>query len=138
MTDTDKLSVLLKEYESLRTHILQRLQNRFQFFTLGGALAGFAFFKAQDLGGFQATVLFGGAILMFVSWYYLGSIVARLSVHVASIERRVNELAGEELLSWESHRVEKSILHHAYTHGMKRRANKASEDIGAGAPNPQR
>jgi len=109
--DQIKIEILLKEYESLRSHILQRLQNRFQFLALSSVIATFAFINMKEPTILHICTLIAGGLFLLALWYWLGRIVVRISLHVSEIERRINELAGEELLTWETNRAQNSILH---------------------------
>jgi len=123
MNNEEKISILLKEYDSLRTHLLQRLQNRFHFFVLFGAITAFAFFKPENkLTRFQFIILLIGAVFLLGVWFWFGGITVRLSKHISSLEKRINDLAGETLLSWETDRAKNSILHP--THNIISGANR--------------
>ena len=49
MKEIEKINILLKEYDTLRTEILQRISNRFAFLGLFGAIGAFGLFKASEI-----------------------------------------------------------------------------------------
>mgnify|MGYP001590629171 CR=1 FL=1 len=102
-----KIEILLKEYGTLRTEILQRINARFAVVGLLGALFAFALSEVKGQPGmFSIYVrwlsLALGAGVLVTLWWYLGIIIQRLASHISSIEQRVNQFAGEELLTWET------------------------------------
>jgi sulfite exporter TauE/SafE len=105
-----KLQVLTLEYGTLREEILMRLSARYQFIgfvTAATALIGVAIgyssgFKVWLLIVLAAAVLFLG----FYGYYRMVINGKILSVRIAKIEDRINELVPAEpgnpkLLSWE-------------------------------------
>lgn len=102
-SDTDVADVLLKEYETLRAEILQRVSSRDQLFTL--LLAAVSIIVATDKRHtVLAVCIVGGVGLLY--WLRIGYLINLLGSHVASIEDRVNELmsapSDEKLLTWET------------------------------------
>ena len=111
MDDSEKLTILMKEYDTLRTEILQRSRQRFAFLGLIGAGAGYVLFKATSLKEFQILGLTVAVVLMACIWMQLGNIIVRCSNRLAEIEIQVNQIAGEDLLKWE-HEKRGSKWHH--------------------------
>lgn len=110
MEDKDKSTILLKEYDTLRAEVLKRLDHRFAFVSLFGAVGAYAFFVAKDLSQYQIVVLLSsGAGLMGV-WWQLGNLIARCANRVAEIEKEINVMAGEHLLRWESERLGSKVF----------------------------
>ncbi len=101
MNEKDKIQILLEEYETLRSEILQRIGHRFAFLSLIGALGAYSFFIAKDLTGYQIFVLIISAIILLGTWIQLGNLISRCSVRIAAIEEQINSIAGEKLLKWE-------------------------------------
>lgn len=94
----DHIDILLKEYETLRAEILNRINHRWQMLSVIGAIL--AFISTQRgtafwLGWAIATFL---GLLLLISARY----IARLAEHISGIERRINALAGVEHLTWET------------------------------------
>jgi hypothetical protein len=109
LEDKDKIEILLKEYDRLGQEILGRINNRFVMLGLVGAFLGVVFFKESPILTIQfwglsvRTVLaISGLIALIAIWIYFGYLTGTLARRVSSIEKRVNELAGEDLLMWES------------------------------------
>ena len=65
MEEKDKIQLLLKEYDTLCSEIIKRIDHRFAFLGLGGAVGGYAFFVAKDLGNYQTFVLAISALILF-------------------------------------------------------------------------
>ena len=101
MTDDKKIEILLKEYETLRTEILQRSGRRTAFVSLVGALGASAFFVENDFAAHQIIVLSVAAVFLLGVWWQLGNVMARCGTRVSEIEERVNAMAEDELLQWE-------------------------------------
>jgi hypothetical protein len=114
MNEKDKVQILLKEYDSLRAEILQRIGHRFAFLGLFGAVGAYAFFAAKNLSAHQTAVLTISAIALFGVWWRLGNLIARCSKRLAEIEKAINSLAGEPLLRWEHERLGSKIFHKAH------------------------
>ena len=110
MTDQEKIDILLKEYETLREEIIQRINNRFSFLTYAGAVGAYALFAVQTTTTFQTAVLFVTTGFLLLLWHRFGVLVARCSDRIAEIETEVNRLSGAELLQWEN-RHKHSIFH---------------------------
>jgi hypothetical protein len=49
------------------------------------------------------------SVLLFL-WFQSGRYAARLSRHIAGIEKKVNGLVGENLLTWETQAGDRIIL----------------------------
>ncbi len=107
--EKEKIDILLKEYETLRQEILFRTNNRFLMVGIVGAFLGYTLFtdnpvlKTYIWGiGLRTFVLVGGAMALLVIWFRLGYSVATLAMHISAIEKKINDLVGEELLEWET------------------------------------
>ncbi len=111
MDDYQKIEILLKEYDSLRTEMHQRFSHRFQFVTIFGALGAFALFTKDSFGVFQIVLLTITAVALFVVWFWLGDLIAGASRRIAQIEQEINSLANATLLSWETAQVKGGLLH---------------------------
>lgn len=111
MDEKDKVQILLKEYDSLRAEILQRIGHRFAFLSLIGAVGVYAFFTATDLSVYQIVVLMISALALFGVWWQLGNLIARCSKRIAEIEKAINSVAGEPLLRWEHERLGSKAFH---------------------------
>ena len=111
MDKKEGLQISLKEYETLRAEILQRIGHRFTFLSLSGAVGASAFFSAQDLRTSQTLVLIISAAALFGVWWQLGNLIARCSKRIAEIERTANEIAGEPLLRWEHEGLGSKFFH---------------------------
>lgn len=94
-----RLTALFKEYDTLREEILLRVRTRFE---LLGFLAVAAGFLLSDAGGGTRVALAAGAAIVGAAvWLWLRLAIARCAYHLATTERRINEMLGEEVLTWE-------------------------------------
>jgi len=102
-----RIDVLLKEYDTLRAEILQRINARFTIVGLLGALVAFLLSKWEwqprnTLLDMRWAVAALGVAVVLVIWYRFGTLIKNLGARVSSVEQRVNQLAGDELLTWET------------------------------------
>ncbi|WP_319574558.1 hypothetical protein [uncultured Desulfobacter sp.] len=111
MDDKDKIDVLLKEYDTLKAEILQRIRSRFAFLGLFISVGAFGLFKASDINSFKIGVLFFTALFLFAVWWQLGFVIKRCSKRIAEIEVVINQIAGEKLLRWENEQLGSKIFH---------------------------
>lgn len=109
MEDKDRIDILMKEYDSLRQEILSRTNNRFVMLGLVATFLGFALFtensifESRFLGlDTRAIVVISGILILMAIWLFFGYLVGALAARVSAIERHVNEIAGEQLLEWET------------------------------------
>ena len=102
--NTIHIQILLSEYSSLRDEKIQRGSWQIQICTVGGtatvAIFGFMFiYQAIYTGIF---LLFLTVALVTVGLSYNDQDVRVIATRVRFLEGRINELAGEELLAWET------------------------------------
>ena len=95
----EKINILLKEYDTLRTEAIARINSRFAFLGLLIAVVAFAGSKNSTSTWVAAVVI---SIPLLGIWLYLGHLLCRISDGVVRIEREVNKLAGAHLLDWEA------------------------------------
>ncbi|MER6802700.1 MULTISPECIES: hypothetical protein [Streptomyces] len=102
------IGLRMKEYESLRSEVVQRIGARQQLAGYAGAATAIAATLGSDLGLWRIFIV--GAVLG-VAYFYLRDSndgIQRLGEHLRLIEKEVNSLArdayGHDVLSWESHR----------------------------------
>ena len=114
MTDSEKIQILLKEYETLRTEMIQRFNHRFQFLTIIGAVGAFIFFKADKISYLGVLAVAIAFISVLLVWVWIGNVIARCSKRVSEIEKQVNSLAEEELLRWETQQIQGGLFHRIY------------------------
>jgi hypothetical protein len=101
-SDTD---ILLKEYETLRAEVIERLKTAFSHLGYFGAVAVFAFPASDKVSEPWRTVAFilamlGAVLLLYISvinWLWVG----RIATHLRELEEDINHAAGKSLLSWE-------------------------------------
>ena len=110
MTNQEKIQILMKEYETLRSEMSQRYNHRFQFITILGALIGFALLHRKDLF-FTYSLSVVTLLIIFIVWYWIGCLIVNCSERVSEIEKQVNELAGQELLQWETKQKKNGVIH---------------------------
>lgn len=112
-----KIDILLKEYDVLNAKVASRINNRFAITGFAGAVSTFVYFQTRNTTSpcintwFWTIVLMFTVISLLVLWFVLGQLIKNCAVRISQIEKRINELAGEELLKWESHQLKKGIFH---------------------------
>jgi len=96
-----KISILLKEYDTLRAEILATNNNRNQFITIIFGAIAFGANRTIDLTFwiYSAVVLVGVCLFGGLLW----NDVRKLSGRISELEQDINELAGgKHLLKWET------------------------------------
>ena len=114
ITVSEKVQILLKEYETLRVEMIQRFNHRFNFLTIIGAVGAFVFFKTEKISYLQVSAFVATTISILIVWFWIGHVIARCSRRVSEIEKKVNELAGEDLLLWETVQIDHGVFHKIY------------------------
>lgn len=107
------IEIMLKEYETLRQEILTAMSSRNSILSFGlatiGAIftAGIAAYTADTYSLLSSLMLMLAvpAISTFVLFIWLGEYqrMQRAGKFLVDIERRINEEASKELLTWETH-----------------------------------
>ncbi|MEV6162934.1 hypothetical protein AB0L71_13590 [Streptomyces sp. NPDC052052] len=102
------IELRMKEYESLRDEVVQRIGARQQLAGYAGAATAIAATLGSDLGLWRILVV---GIVLLIAYVYLRDSndgIQRLGAHLRLIEEDVNDIArsayGREVLSWESGR----------------------------------
>ena len=100
----DKITILLHEYDSLRSEVVQRYIGAFQLGVGGStALAAFGAWRLL-VNDYTSIVLvaLGFVVLAFVIWQ-MERDTRRIAAHLRLLEADINKRAGEQLLTWETH-----------------------------------
>ncbi len=110
----EKIQILLAEYATLRDEVLQRDSSLNQFIVIGGAtvvaiVAAVGTMAAYKISALWLGVSFVGllgtdALLVFVGFKMVEFDVLRIAERLLELESAINELAGEQLLAWETTR----------------------------------
>ena len=105
--DNVKIDILMKEYETLRSEILHRINQRFAFLSLTGAVSAFGFFKVDKHTVASMSILFAAIFILGAIWFHFGRRIQECSSRISEIEQQVNSFVGDELLVWETKRQSK-------------------------------
>lgn len=111
MDDYQKIEILLKEYDTLRTELNERFRQRFQFITIFGSIGAFALFTKENLTHYHFVFLAFIPVVLCIVWFWIGSLIVEESRRIAQIEAEINSLAKTELLCWETTQGKKGLLH---------------------------
>ena len=111
MEDHQKIEILLKEYDTLRTELNERFRQRFQFVTIFGAVGVFALSTNQHFKPYQIVFLSLTPIVLCIVWFWIGCLIVDASRRIAQIEAEINSLAKTKLLCWETEQAKKGLLH---------------------------
>ncbi|HBL27264.1 MAG TPA: hypothetical protein DD490_10555 [Acidobacteria bacterium] len=127
MDAKDRVDLLLEEYRAMRSEIESRISARFTLVGYVAALGTYAFFETETnrlpsvhLGPWTfegRTALFAAAALaLLFLWLRFGTLIRRCSHQLVELEQRINALAGEELLTWETRQVlgQRNLFHKIY------------------------
>jgi len=110
-----KIEMLLKEYDTLRSEMIERFRQRFQFVTIIGAVGAFALFTKKHFTIFQIVILaLTPIVLLCTVWFWIGHLIVKASQRIAQIETEINSLAESKLLCWETEQVNHGLLHHIH------------------------
>lgn len=97
--------VLLKEYDTLRTEVIERVKTAFSHLAFFGAVIAFAF-QPSEKGSISPCIAFwlavcGAIILLYISvinWIWVG----RIATHLQILEKKINNATGKSTLTWEA------------------------------------
>lgn len=98
----DRITTLLKEYDTLRAESLGRINHRWQMLGLIGAIVAFVSTKGDLLLSWEIVPVYAMILLLLVLWVRSGFHLSALATRIEEIEKKVNAIAGETLLEWES------------------------------------
>jgi hypothetical protein len=101
MDTMDQISILLKEYDSVRAEIRARTDNQFQLLAFAGVAAGWVLSEHVRNGERHLLVALLVPFLWFLFWNLL-QVIKRCGNRLVEIEKQINGLAGEHLLEWET------------------------------------
>lgn len=103
------VEILFKEYDTLREEILSRMNNRFTFGGLLGVIAAFVGSQTQLSIPLRLGTGLLALVTILVLWWFLGLLIYKAHLRIAALEKKINELAGADLLEWES-----NVLHRPF------------------------
>ncbi len=100
LTVKEQIDVLLKEYDTLRSEIINRMNSGVQIGVVAVGVVTFLASRQSNQASIWVVVVPTTGIVIFslVLWRDLYSASRR----VAELEREINHLAGRALLKWES------------------------------------
>lgn len=119
------IEILLQEYRTLREEILTSMASRNSILAFGLATVGVLYTAAAQMGHESVTGNLSHLILIlvlpfvcfFISLSWLGEYerIQRAGGFIARLEKRINDLAAERLLSWETElRMKKKHMNYPY------------------------
>jgi hypothetical protein len=99
VTNSEKINVLLKEYDALRAEIRSRGDNQFSLLGFAGLVLTWLFSHPASLKlRWEIAILVPPVLLMN---FLLIQAIKRCANRLIIIENQINDLAGEHLLEWE-------------------------------------
>ena len=104
LSPSERIQVILHEYDTLRDEVSGRTRDGFNLFATGvGVSIGSLWALYGVLGAKGAiTAAFVVAVSFALAWRVTYEGIARTSARIAKIESDVNAIAGEKLLVWET------------------------------------
>jgi len=109
---TEQIQILLAEYSMLGAEIIQRTTWKFQL--MAAAAAGVAIVGSTFLAGAIYTgVFFLSIVVVFfcTAILFIRRETREVVDAIVKLERSINELAGQGLLSWETQKVLSAMGH---------------------------
>jgi hypothetical protein len=101
----EQIQILLHEYDTLRNEIIGRTRDGFTLFSITGAMVVGALtllYGKAPAWPAVATIAGLGAVAFSLAWAETVKGIEAISAWLCHLEARVNALAGEPLLSWET------------------------------------
>lgn len=109
MTEAEKITVILHEYDTLRDEIVQRINSIQQQINIAALVffGALTFFVGGNIDSSKAVIIWavlGASIVVFAyaMWASYRDI-CRNAARIREIERDVNTRADEQLLQWEQY-----------------------------------
>src|ERR1039457_6946031 len=100
----EKVAILFKEYDTLRTEIIGRTAGGYQLIAIlaivFGAILGWRSSHGSDAVFWVALGVFFGAALVF--WWWARRDINMIARRIRDIELNINRLCGDTLLIWET------------------------------------
>ena len=96
----EKISILEREYDTLRAEVISRTSNCYQLVAAGGAGAAFLMNLPANLALWTSAAIL--AIAFLGLFWALYRDINGLAHRISQIEQRINFLAGDDLLEWET------------------------------------
>jgi hypothetical protein len=124
----ERIDILMKEYDTLRTEIFHRTNSGFAIFGLLGGLGGYTVFTTKEFTPWNLSYLAISAVLLLFLRLEYGRLAIRASRRIAQIEEQVNTLAGETLLVWDTRQLD-NIYHRLFRTKRPEKAEEANVEI---------
>jgi hypothetical protein len=100
LSNAERASIILHEYDGLRAALRSRNSETFQVIAVVGGL--FVYALGRDiLDGRAWLAVIAAAVLVASAYAWLQYDTSRMARRLRQIEEQVNALAGTELLQWE-------------------------------------
>jgi hypothetical protein len=104
-----RIDILFKEYDTLRQETIMRMNQRLSMTNVFTGLAVFVVaVKPADMLPMYVGVPW--AIILLIIWVRTAQLLNNLRRRLVLVEIRVNELAGEKLLAWETSYAQRAFL----------------------------
>jgi hypothetical protein len=99
-TPKDKVQILFHEYDTLRTEAIHRINNGYQL--IAGSVALLIWLASKwETSSFCVLLIFSLFAVVFF-WWRIVRDLTRLNRWLRELEKEINDLAGEQLLKWET------------------------------------
>jgi hypothetical protein len=102
MTDTEMIPILFKEYDTLRSELVSRIN---YWYTLAG-LALLAFGWLVQRNQWRDPVTYVALVLLVIAGTCFALLLSRdvrlIAARIRELEAEINQLAGRDLLKWET------------------------------------
>jgi hypothetical protein len=99
LSPKDKIDILLKEYDTLRSEIINRIWSRF---IVTGLLFAVVPLVSDKAGAPPLLSLMSLGVVLTGMWWLVSRGIQSCGRRLCELEQQINTLAGDKLLQWET------------------------------------
>ena len=101
-SEKTKIEILLKEYDTLRNEAVMRSGTNWAMLGFLIGILAIIFGRSGDSRKRVVIVSVVASVFLAALWWYQGHLMARCSIRIEQIEKKVNHIVDEDVLIWES------------------------------------
>jgi hypothetical protein len=101
LTRKEKIEILFKEYDTLRTEIMTRTNNGYQLSAIAAGAMTWLISRPIDIRFWIASTL--AAVVFSLFYVLIMRDINKFAARIRELEGEINALSGADLLEWETH-----------------------------------